>query len=154
MYNTTGLQYRGTSVLFNGKTLSQAKARGMCVSLRQAMSWQDHGAEIMPRFGQSIVVFGLEVLLQVFPADDAVDFLRQRVCPMILWVQDQWPQSCLCFALPQALREDDVHQEILFIKNDQQEIRLSWAMWSAPQEIGRIISPDDNSPVGYYVARI
>ncbi|MDR1534891.1 MAG: hypothetical protein LBU64_07325 [Planctomycetota bacterium] len=154
---------KGSSVVFDREALSSLLAAGDAISLRQALSWLEQSLPAdPPERRESLLISGLETVLQVLSPPEAYDFLIYRVRPVIRELQAAWPACGLVFrfASPgQAFAEGGMNDEVLFRRRDQQTVRLSDGLWDGGATIGlkRIVRATEQGgeeTLGYHVARI
>lgn len=151
---------RGSCVIFDSQTLGDLLAADEAVSLRQALGWLNKLPDDPP--SASIVIYGLQTILEILPPEDANSFLLHRVRPLLTLIQNNWP-ACgviLAFTAPrQAFEEEPVDDEVLYVRRGQGKIRLSDGLWdgSASVNLKRLVKDGPNGKkeiIGYYVARI
>jgi hypothetical protein len=154
-------QRKGSCVVFDRHALGPLIEAGCIISLRQALSWTTTSLPAEPP-GRSILISGLETILQTLPPQETHDFLLRRVRPLIIKLQNTWTECGLIFgftAPAQAFIEDAMSDEILYKRTDQQKIRLSEGLWdgSAAVNMKRIVRESGQGKketLGWYVARI
>lgn len=151
---------RGSCIIFDSLTLGELLSENNAISLRNALSWRDKLPLEPP--SNSILIYGLQTMLEILSPDDAYSFLLHRIRPLLMQLQNDWP-ACgviLAFTAPsQAFVEDPVDDEVFYVRLDKSKIRLSDGLWdgSASVNIKRLVKAADNGKeetIGYYVARI
>jgi hypothetical protein len=161
--SNTVWQRRGSSVIFDQKSLGRFIREEAVISLRQALFWMNGLPFAPPVSGRTILISGLETLIETLPPDEAEDFLTRRVRPLIIQIQNSWTDCGVLFgfsAHEKAFEETALDEEVLFRRRDRHIIRLSESLWdgSASLNMKRITREADdtekNLTVGYYVARI
>lgn len=159
--SATVWQRRGSCVVFDRRALGPLIEAGGIISLRQALAWTTALPAAPP--GRSILVSGLETILQTLPAGETHDFLLRRIRPLIIKLQNTWTECGLIFgfaAPAQAFIEDAMSDEVLYKRSDQQKIHLSEGLWdgSATVNMKRIVreasAQGKEEILGWYVARI
>ncbi len=151
---------RGSSIVFDRLTLGQLIGEGALVSMREALGWMNTWPAEPPGNGQTVLVCGIETLLEVMEPDTAEDFLRKRVNPFVQEFQYRWDQCGLVFgfgAHEKSFELTAFDEEVLFIRRDGERVRLSYSLWdgSATMNLVRLIRDEPGkSIIGYYVARI
>ena len=161
--SNTVWQRKGSCIVFDQKSLSPFIANGSVISLRQILSWTD-GLPINPPVpGKTILVSGLETIIETMEPQDVEDFLSRRIRPMIIELQNRWSNCGIVFgfsAHSNTFKETSMEEEVLFHRRDQKQIRLSEGLWdgSATINMKRIVregdKPESEITIGYYVARI
>jgi len=154
---------RGSSIVFDKHSLGPLITDVCLVSLRKALSWTKAWPARPPNDGQTVLVGGLETCLEVFSPEDAEAFLRNRVKPLVLEFQSHWDQRGLVFGFGKSAKAFVVtpsDEEVLFIRQDQQRVRLSYSLWdgSATMNVTRLVRDDRETgkrvTIGYHVPRI
>jgi hypothetical protein len=159
--DSTMWRTRGSSVVFDKVMLGSLLNEGSLVSLRQALRWLDVWPSMPPVFGQSVLVAGLDAVLEVLPREEAEGFARQRIRKLIAEFQDRWTEFSLVFGLntpAQRIWEDPVTEHVFFITRTDERICLSTDLWngSATTDMGRLVRTDDRGKLvvgGYYAPR-
>jgi len=161
--STNVWQRRGSSVIFDQKSLGSFIADGAVVSLREALSWSAETPPNPPVPGRTILVSGLETIIETMKPQEALDFLTHRIRPLLISLQNRWTDCGIVFGFsshPRAFEETPLEEEVLFRRRDRKTVRLSEGLWdgSATVNMKRIVREGDQSGdeviVGYYVARI
>jgi hypothetical protein len=129
--------------------------------MREALGWTRAWPTTPPGGGQTVLVGGLETFLEVLEPTQAEDFLKRRVSPFAQEFQARWDQRGLVFGFGVHARSFELtesDEEVLFIRQDKERVRLSRALWdgSATMNMIRLISEEQGKTltVGYHVARI
>lgn len=160
--STTVWQRRGSCIIFDQKSYGPFIANGAMISLRQVLTWHI-SPPAMPVPQHTILVVGLETVVETMPCQDAEDFLRCRVRPFLIDFQNRWPQYGVVFgftAHPKAFEETTREEEVLFRRRDRTQVRLSESLWdgTATVHMRRVLREDSEAKedvhIGYYVARI
>ena len=156
-------QRKGSSVIFDQESLGPIIAAGSLVSLRTFLGWRRQLPAMPPVSGKTILVSGLETVLETLPPAEADGFLSQRIRPVIYTLQDRWPEQGILFGFTshhKAFKEATMEEEVLFHRRDQKTIRLTEGLWdgSATVNMKRLVREGAESSgdavLGYYVARI
>jgi len=153
----------GSSIVWDSAALAPLLSAGCLVSLREALSWRKAWPADPPCGSDTVLVGGLEACLDLLSRDEAEQFLRAQIKPLILDFQRRWDQRGLVFgfaASANAFIVEPLSDEVLFVRRNQSRVRLSFAMWdgSANLNLIRLVQPASNSkgrtPIGYHVQRI
>ncbi len=160
--SSTSWQRKGSSIIFDQQSLGVFISAGALVSLRTFLGWLTHLPSEPPVAGKTILVSGLETLLETMPSSEADEFLAQRIRPTIINIQNQWPNSSIIFGFTsheKAFKETTLEEEVLFLRRDRETIRLTDGLWdgSATANMKRLVrenSTGDEEIIGYHVARI
>ena len=156
-------QRRGSCVIFDQKSLGSFIAAGAVISLRQALAWSKGLPDHPPVPGPTLLISGLETVIETMAPEAAEDFLCRRVRPLLIHLQNRWTDCGVVFGFtshPKTFEETALKEEVLFRRRDRLQVRLSEGLWdgSATINMKRIIREGvragDESIVGYYVARI
>jgi hypothetical protein len=156
-----GWLYRGSSVIFNHAVLNSLVSSQ--VSLRKALSWHNNLPDNPPFHTKTILVTGLEAVLETIDVTDADDFLVKRIQPLLRYIQRNWTDIgiVLGFANPPGAFELTAQEEyVLFRRREGKKVNLSNGLWdgSAPQNMLQIMSEPQGSSggdlIGYHVSRI
>lgn len=152
---------RGSSIVFDRFTLGPLIGGGALVSMREALRWMNAWPVEPPGNGQTVLVVGLETLLDVLDPLAAMDFLKKRLNPFVQEFQARWDQRGLVFGFgthERSFAQTASDEEVLFIRRDGERVRLSYSLWdgSATMNVARLIRDEQGKSitVGYYVARI
>jgi hypothetical protein len=156
-------QRKGSSIVFDQISLGPFIEKGSIISLRQLMSWAAGLPANSPVSGKTILVAGLETVVETMAYPDVDNFLARRIRPIIIDIQSRWSTCGVLFgfsAHPKAFGETSLEEEVLFHRRDKQSVRLSEGLWdgTAATSMKRIVREGDRPAseitVGYYVARI
>jgi len=161
--SNTVWQRKGSSIVFDQKSLGPFIADGSVISLRQMLSWTKDLPANPPVPGKTILVSGLETIVETMASPEAEAFLSRRVRPLIIDLQNRWNNCGMVFGFSahrNAFKETSLEEEVLFQRRDKKQIRLSEGLWdgSAAINMKRIVregdKPESEIIIGYYVARI
>ncbi|NPV69260.1 MAG: hypothetical protein HPY55_01270 [Firmicutes bacterium] len=156
-------QRKGSSVVFDGAVLGPLISEGAVVSLREALGWLREPPSALPVPGRTVLISGLQALVETLPPEEVTRFLVNRVEPLIKEIQGRWPEHGVVFgfaAHQKAFTETPMDDAVLFHRRDRHIINLSDGLWngSAPGYIKRIVragdDPNQEVIVGYYVGRL
>lgn len=156
-------QRRGSCIIFDQESLSSFVKDGAVISLREALGWMKALPLIPPVGGSTLVVCGLEAIVETLLDDEIDDFLVRRIRPLLIELQDRWPSCGIVFGFsshPNSFEESIMQEEVLFKRRDKLKVRLSEGLWdgSATVNMKRIVVPErqpgQEVTIGYYVARI
>ena len=154
---------KGSCIVFDQKSLGPFIADGSVISLRQMLTWTKGLPANPPVPGKTILISGLETIIETMDTREAEDFLFRRIRPLLIDIQNCWNNCGIVFgfsAHSNAFKETLLEEEVLFHRRDQNQIRLSEGLWdgSATINMKRIVregdKPESEIIVGYYVARI
>lgn len=153
---------QGSSIVFDAEELKQLLNADAMVSLRDFLSWDKDIPEDAPVSGQTVLVCGLETLMDTLPADEAQEFLSRKIRPLIRKLGNEWTNTGIVFGFSQGVQvfreTNGMTEEVVFLRNDNSQVRISEALWdgTAALNMHRIEKKADSQKVtaGYYVARI
>ena len=146
---------RGSSVIFHHPTLNSLI--DYQISLRQALSWLTNLPDEPPVKSKTILIIGLETMLEVLEPPEAEDFLLKQIQPLLRHLQSRWDSMGILLGFnsnPQTFKIS-IHDESLnFHRRDQGKINLSNGLWdgSAPSNMLQIL--ENEVTIGYHVSRI
>ena len=161
--SNTVWQRKGSCIVFDQKSLGPFIADGSVISLRQMLSWTKGLPANPPVPGKTILVSGLETIVETMAPQEAEEFLLHRVRPVLIDIRDRWPDCGVVFGFSahrNAFKETSLDEEVLFHRRDKTQIHLSEGLWdgSATINMKRIVregdKPETEITIGYYVARI
>lgn len=164
--STTSWQRKGSTILFGLTEIQELLKKKSMVSLQEFLTWNGEIPEEppIPEDSSTILVCGLETVMDTLSAEEAQNFLKYKVRPVIQNVQNIWNEIGIVFGFPQgsgSFKETHGSQEeVLFLRSDNQEIHISKGLWdgTADQNMQRIevsfITEKQKVAVGYYVKRI
>lgn len=153
---------RGSSVIFDKVMLGPLLTEGALIPLRQAIGWLSAWPSATPTGGRTVLVGGLETVLEVLPVRGAEDLVRRYIRPLIAEFQNRWTECGLVFGLntePRRLIEDPVSEMVNFKRRDDMQICLSTELWngSAVTDMRRLVRMDRAAGQkicgGYYAPR-
>jgi hypothetical protein len=156
-------QRKGSSIIFDQQSLGPFISDGSVISLRQALAWPDELPIQPPVSNRTILISGLETVIETMSPQDADDFLIHRIRPLIIHLQNRWTDYGVVFGFsshPKSFEESGMEEEVLFRRRDRKQVRLSEGLWdgSATVNMKRIVREGNQSGeeviIGYYVARI
>ncbi|MCK5230315.1 MAG: hypothetical protein KAR13_08620 [Desulfobulbaceae bacterium] len=161
--SSTVWQRKGSSIVFDGKSLGPFIAGNAVVSLRQALGWMNSIPSAPPLQGRTILIAGLETIIETLPPQDAEEFLSRRIRPLLIDLQNRWTDCGVVFGFSsheKAFEETSLEEEVLFRRRDRKTVRLSKGLWDGSSSLNMksiVREWDDRKKevrVGYYVARI
>ena len=164
--STTSWMRSGSSILFDPTEIQHLLKLNSMVSLREFLSWRDNLPDNppIPDSSRTVLVCGLETVMETLSPTDAQDFLQRKIRPVIKTIQDVWTETGIVFGFTQGPRsfkeKPGSREEVLFLRSDNQEIRISEGLWDGTAElnmmqiISSFISESQRYVVGYYVKRI
>ncbi|MBF0233373.1 MAG: hypothetical protein HQK65_10105 [Desulfamplus sp.] len=161
--SNTVWQRKGSSIIFDQESLAPFVKNASVISLREALGWMNGFPSISPVKEKTILVCGLETMIETLPDDEIEDFLTQRIRPLLIELQNFWTGNGIVFGFsshPNTFEENPMQEEVLFKRRDRIKVRLSEGLWdgSASVNMKRIVhterNPGQEVVIGYYVARI
>ena len=153
--NNDSWKRRGSSVIFHHPTLNSVITSQ--VSLRQALSWLTNLPPEPPVDSKTILITGLETILELLEPTEAEDFLLKRIQPLLRHLQNRWDSIGILLGFNNSSKAFDIsiHDESLnFLRRDRTSINLSNGLWdgSAPSNMLEIL--ENGEQIGYHVSRI
>ena len=160
--SNTVWQRRGSSVVFDKASLGEFIPKGAMISLRHLLSWSQGFPDDPPVTGHTLLVSGLEAIIETMEPPAAEAFLARTVRPLLKNLQNRWPACGVVFGFsshPNAFEVSVLEEELLFRRRDRKTVRLSDGLWdgSAAFDLKRVNRQGENGgevTVGYYVDRI
>ena len=154
----TAWQRMGSSIVFDRECLGPLITAGAYVSLRRALAWRKSLPPLPPVAGRTIVIYGLETMIELLPPVDCAEFLATRVRPLVMDLQGRWTNCGIVFAFSataKSFEETKAAEEVLFLRRDQKTVHLSEGLWdgSAGMNMRRLVL-EESRLVGYHVTRI
>jgi len=120
-------QRRGSCVIFDQQSLGGLIASGALISLRQALSWSDGLPANPPVPGRTILISGLETVIETMDPLMAENFLSCRIRPLLLHLQNHWTECGVVFGFtshPKTFEETTLEEEVLFRRRDRNQVRM------------------------------
>ncbi len=156
--SSSSWQRQGSSIIFDRDVLANL-IQTQPVSLREALSWSAHRPVDPPcgSHSRTVLVGGLGTCLDMLSVQEAEEFLRHRIKPMVLEFQDQWPECGLVFGISasaQTFAVSSASEELTFVRRDRKQVRLSYAMWDGSATLNVTQLLQDDKVIGYHVRRI
>jgi len=161
--STTVWKRKGSCVIFDQKSLGPFIADGAVISLRQALVWLKDIPAAPPVPGRTLLISGLETVIETLDSSEAEYFLCRRIRPLLIHLQNRWTDCGVVFGFtshPRAFEETSREEEVLFRRRDRKQVRLSEGLWdgSASVNMKRVVregkQPGEEVIIGYYVARL
>ena len=161
--STASWKRRGSTVLCGTIEIRELLDRHTMVSLREFLAWGDEIPDDPPGDGSTILVCGLDTVLDTLPAKEAEAFLRSKVRPVIKQVNNFWTETGIVFGFaerPELKETVGREEEVLLVRSDGQTIHLSEGLWdgTAALNMYRIetsfIDEKQKVRIGYHVQRI
>jgi len=137
---------RGSSVIFHSQLLGPLIDESSLVSLRTALGWLKNWPAEPPGNGSTVLIGGLETVLEVMGPQEAEEFLRERMRKLVCEFQSQWDGRGLVFGFGCSGKRfsQDAYDNVLFSVPGNQVIRVSESLWngSATHDMYRIMAVD------------
>ena len=161
--STSKWQRSGSSIVFDKESLGPFITKGMVISLRQALKWNSAIPESPPSGSRTVVISGLESVIETLEPQEADIFLKTRFRPLLISLQNRWTNCGVVIGFSshaKAFEETSLEEEVIFRRRDRKKIRLSEGLWdgSSTADMKRLVregdNPDKEITIGYYVARI
>lgn len=161
--STTVWQRKGSCVIFDKESLGSFISDGAVVSLRQALTWPKSLPSNPPVPDRTILISGLETVIETMEPAKAEEFLTRRIRPLLIHLQNRWTGCGVVFGFTshnKSFEETALNEEVLFRRRDRKNVRLSEGLWdgSATVNMKRVVreggKPGEEVIIGYYVARI
>ena len=160
---TDAWRRRGSGIIFDRESLADFIADDRIISLRQALAWLEGLPAEAP--GRTIVIAGLETVLDTGTPEQAEALLRGKAHPLLRDLQRRWPECGVVFgfaAHPKCFAERDMDEAVLFRRGDRKTVRLSEGLWGggSAADMRRIVRESRDGAktreeiIGYHVARI
>lgn len=159
--STTVWQRKGSSVVFDQQSLGKFISEGAMISLRQVLGWKNNIPSVPPVSGKTILICGLETVIETMPWNEVENFLAGRIRPILIELQSRWTECGIVFGFSsheKAFEEVSLDEEVHF-NHDKKSIRLSEGIWDGTTMSMKRITREDTQTgkeitVGYYVAHI
>ena len=161
--STTSWKRHGSSIIFALAEIQELLRENAMVSLREFLSWRQEIPEEPPVRGNTILVSGLEAILDTLPADEAEEFLRTKVRPVIKRVNNLWTETGIVFGFTDSSKFKEaggLNEEVLMLRSDRQKIRISEGLWDGTAALNMLrietlfIGNQQMVRIGYHVQRI
>jgi hypothetical protein len=159
-YSASHWKVKGSSIVYDPKMLGPLLATSMVVPLRVALEWLGNWPADVPGTNKTLVVGGLDTIIQVLPRDDAEVFIHQHVRRLIREFQDHCGDNCgLVFGVtvPKDSFYETIHEEVIYRRPDGIDFPIADAVWngSAPTDMKRLVRTEGSTTVtgGYYAPR-
>ena len=164
--STSSWKRGGSSILFDPTEIQELLKLNSMVSLREFLSWKDNLPDNppIPSSSRTVLVCGLETVLETLSPAEAQEFLQKKIRPVIKIIQDVWTETGIVFGFAQGKQSfkevPGSREEVLFLRSDNQEIRISEGLWDGTAELNMMqivssfISESQRFVLGYYVKRI
>lgn len=154
-------QRRGSSVVFHPQLLGPLIHDGCLISLRTALGWLKDWPADPPGNGSTVLVGGLEAVLEVMEPEEAEEFLRARMRRWVCEFQSQWDGRGLVFGFGCSAKrfKQDAYGNVQFAVPGGHMVHLSESLWngSALHDMYQILTEDHvtgkKESAGFYVRR-
>lgn len=77
--------------------------------------------------GRTILISGLETVIEIMAPQEAEDFLARRIRPLLIHLQNRWTDCGVVFGFtshPKTFEETALKEEVLFRRRDRKQVRL------------------------------
>jgi hypothetical protein len=158
----TTWQRRGSSIIFSSELLGSLINNAAMIDIREALSWMKNWPQAVPNNAQTVLVSGLEAVIEVMSQEDAEEFLRAKMKPFIHKFQSRWDSVGLVFGFgcgPGKFRLG-TFEDLLFKCPGGVEVKLADSLWNgtARRDMCQIMVENKQTnkpePGGYYVRRL
>lgn len=158
----TTWQRIGSSIVFSSELLGPLISEAAMVSVREALGWMKSWPKSVPNNAQTVLVSGLEAVIEVMSQQDAEVFLSTKIKPFIHEFQRRWDEVGLVFGFgcgPSKFRLG-TFEDVLFKCPTGGEIKLSDSLWNgtAKKHMYQIIVENKQTNKaeagGYYVKHL
>ena len=155
-------QRRGSSIVFSNELLGPLISEAAIVSVREALGWMKSWPKSVPNNAQTVLLSGLEAVIEVMSQQDAEEFLSTKIKPFIQEFQSRWDSVGLVFGFgcgPGKFRLG-TFEDVLFKCPGGVEIRLSDSLWNgtARRDMCQIMVENKQTnraeAGGYYVRHV
>ena len=142
---------------------AQPNAAIMLVSLRTVLRWTAEGWPAELPGIESVIVGGLDAVLDRCNAEEAAIFLRTQAKPIIRASQQHWTATGLLFLFPvrSGSLSIDMDERVCYQLPSGQTVAVSHELWNGAArdlreiQITQTVSPGKPpEPIGYHVARL
>jgi hypothetical protein len=115
--SNTVWQRKGSCVVFDQFSLGPFIAGDNIISLREALGWMIGIPSVPPVSGRTILVAGLETMVETLPDEEVNDFLTRRIRPLLIELQNRWTDCAVVFgfsAHEKAFEETSLTRKCFF----------------------------------------
>ena len=152
----------GSSILFNAEKIQELLKANAMVSLREFLAWRDEVPDNPPVSGQTILICGLETIVDTLSEDEAETFLEERIRPVIRKIQNRWTETGLVFGFSTDgkafVETQGIKEEVLFKRGDGQTIHISNGLWEGISATSllrlELVGANGRQLIGYHVTRL
>ena len=156
---------KGSSIIWSRDLLGPLITDGSAVPLRTALSWMADGFPVdTPGGAGTVLVGGLQTVLETAgSAEEAYDWLRTNIMPLLRAAQAHWPLVGFVFGMtgPRGLFHLNEGDDLVYFGrfNDRSEnTRITLGIWNGAatgEGAYRLITTGSKKEVGgYHVSRI
>ena len=114
--SNTVWQRKGSCIIFDRESLAPFVTHGAVISLRDALGWMKVFPSVPPVDGKTLVICGLETVIETLPEDYIHEYLVKRIRPLIMELQSKWPACGIVFGFSshqKAFEESLMMEEVL-----------------------------------------
>lgn len=164
---TTAWKRKGSSIIFDPAEIECLVNDDVMISLRELLSWREGRLpDTPPGLKDSVLVCGLEAVLDSCEPDAALDFLKCRIRPVIREIQTNWTETGLIFGFSGGGKRfsetNAFNDEILYLGTGNKKVQISNGLWGHSASSNMVCLLDAESEtingksnkIGYYVDRI
>ena len=164
--DATTWQRSGSSIVWSPSLLAPLITKGEAVPLRVTLAWTKNGfPEEPPGGGSTILVGGLQAVVETVmaagTANEAYEWLRANVLPLVRAVQAHWDRVGLVFGMDgpgKLFHLNEADDLVCFgrAKDREDNVQITRAIWNGAatgEGAYRLIVPDTKEVGGYHVRR-
>ena len=162
--DSTTWKRKGSSIVWSPELLGPLITDGFAVSLRTPLSWMTDGFPDDPPGGKNTVLIGgLQTVLETAGSrDQAYDWLRNNIMPLVRAAQTHWPTTGLVFGMAGPGRLFDLNEadDLVYFgrsRDRNKKVRITLGMWNGAatgEGAYRLLVPETNDVGGYDVNHI
>lgn len=165
--DTTGWQRMGSSIVWSPELLGPLITGGTAVPLRAVLRWVHEGfPSEPPGGGQTILVGGLQTVMETLmssgSADEAFQWLRSNMLPLVRAVQANWDRVGLVFGVdgPARMYHHYEPDDLVYFgrsKDRDANVRITLGIWNGAatgEGAYRLLIPGSREIGGYHVRRV
>ncbi|MFH0982619.1 MAG: hypothetical protein V2A79_13935 [Planctomycetota bacterium] len=162
--DSTTWRRSGSSIVWSPELLGPLITTGEALPVRTVLCWMKDGfPDSPPGGGSTMLVGGLQTVLETADgADEAYDWLRANIMPLVRAVQSQWDRVGLVFGMdgPGKLFHHNEADDLVYFgrsRDRTKNIRITLGMWNGAatgEGAYKLIVPGTAEVGGYHVKRV